>query len=198
MGTKSDETKLFILEKVAPIFNSKGYVGTSLSDLTSATGLTKGAIYCNFKNKEDLAVKAFKFNVKTVLAPIALEMAKHENTIDKLYAVTNFYRSYYPIAKERGGCPILNVGVDTNSVNSLLFKTVKEISKKTMQSIEDIIRLGISKKEIKSDIDVAEIASNIYCMIEGGIFLSFMNKEPKYMDNICNHIDQHVIAVIKK
>ena len=198
MGTKSDETKAYILEKVAPIFNSKGYVGTSLSDLTEATGLTKGAIYCNFKNKEDLAVKAFKYNVKMVLAPIAIELAKHENAIDKLYAVTNFYRSYYPIAKERGGCPILNVGVDTNSVNPLLFKTVKEVSKRTMQSITDIIRLGISKKEIKADINVDEIASNIYCIIEGAIFMSFMNKEPKYMDNICDHIDQHIIDVIKK
>ena len=198
MGSKSDETKLFILKKVAPIFNSKGYVGTSLSDLTTATGLTKGAIYCNFKNKEDLAVKAFKFNVKMVLGPIAIELAKHENAVDKLYAITNFYRSYYPIAKERGGCPILNVGVDTNNVNPLLFKTVKEISKRTVQNISDIILFGISRKEIRPDIAVDEIASNIYCIIEGGIFMSFMNKEPKYMDNICDHIDQQIIAVIKK
>lgn len=198
MGTKSDETKAFILEKVAPIFNSRGYVGTSLSDLTAATGLTKGAIYCNFKNKEDLAIKAFKHNVKLVLFPIAFEITKHENSVDKLYAVTNFYRSYYPTAKDRGGCPILNVGVDTSSVNTMLFKTVKEVTKRTIQNIEDIIQYGISKKEIKSDINVHEVASNIYCMIEGAVFLSFMNKEPKYLNNACNHIDQHIINVIKK
>jgi len=57
-------TSDFILQRVAPIFNKQGYVGTSLSDLTEVTGLTKGAIYFNFKNKEELAVKAFKFNVK--------------------------------------------------------------------------------------------------------------------------------------
>ena len=51
------------LEKIAPIFNKNGYVGTSLSDITQATGLTKGAIYGNFKDKEALAIEAFNFNI---------------------------------------------------------------------------------------------------------------------------------------
>jgi len=41
-----------------------------MSDLTSATGLTKGALYGNFKNKEELAFLAFKFNVDRVVNPI--------------------------------------------------------------------------------------------------------------------------------
>ena len=49
MSTDNLNTSDFILETVAPIFNRKGYAGTSLSDLTAATGLTKGAIYFNFK-----------------------------------------------------------------------------------------------------------------------------------------------------
>ena len=64
MLTKSEHTIHFILETVAPIFNKHGYAATSMSDLTSATGLTKGAIYGNFKNKEDLAIAAFKHTIK--------------------------------------------------------------------------------------------------------------------------------------
>ena len=67
MTTKSDRTKQFILEKVAPVFNKNGYFGTSMSDITEATGLTKGAIYGNFKNKEDLAYYSFYFNVSYVM-----------------------------------------------------------------------------------------------------------------------------------
>ena len=40
--TKAEQTKAFIIERVAPIFNTKGYQGTSLADMTKATGLTKG------------------------------------------------------------------------------------------------------------------------------------------------------------
>ena len=64
MTTKAQLTAQYIIETVAPIFNKNGYAATSLSDLTKATGLTKGAIYGNFKNKEELAIIAFKYNVK--------------------------------------------------------------------------------------------------------------------------------------
>lgn len=42
--TKAEKTRNFIVEKTAPIFNMKGYAGTSLNDITAATGLTKGSI----------------------------------------------------------------------------------------------------------------------------------------------------------
>jgi AcrR family transcriptional regulator len=42
--SKSERTKQYIIEKTAPVFNEKGYAGTSLTDLENATGLTKGSI----------------------------------------------------------------------------------------------------------------------------------------------------------
>ena len=53
---RSEKTKQLIIEKTASIFNKKGYTGTYLSDLTNATGLTKGSIYGNFKDKIEVAV----------------------------------------------------------------------------------------------------------------------------------------------
>ena len=66
MNGKAEQTTRFIISTVAPIFNKNGYYGTSMSDITAATGLTKGAIYGNFKNKEDLAFAAFEFNVDLI------------------------------------------------------------------------------------------------------------------------------------
>ena len=54
MTSKAQQTSDFIIQKVAPIFNKNGYNGTSMSELVDATGLTKGAIYGNFKNKETI------------------------------------------------------------------------------------------------------------------------------------------------
>jgi AcrR family transcriptional regulator len=65
--TKAAKTSRYIIERTAPIFNRNGYTGTSLSDITKATGLTKGAIYGNFKNKEELALEAFNYIIKPLL-----------------------------------------------------------------------------------------------------------------------------------
>ena len=56
---KAERTRQYIIEKTAPIFNKKGYAGTSLSDMTGATGLTKGSIYGNFNDKDEVALAAF-------------------------------------------------------------------------------------------------------------------------------------------
>ena len=50
--SKAKRTKWYIIEKTAEIFNKKGFSGTSLTDLTSATQLTKGSIYGNFEAEE--------------------------------------------------------------------------------------------------------------------------------------------------
>jgi len=62
--SKAEQTRQFIIEKTAPIFNKKGYFATSLSDITTATGLTKGSIYGNFKDKDDLALHVYTYQSK--------------------------------------------------------------------------------------------------------------------------------------
>lgn len=86
-------TSEFILDKVAPIFNKQGYIGTSLSDITKATGLTKGAIYCNFSNKEDLALKSFQLNISLAITPLFKLIATKEGSINKLYTITDYQRN---------------------------------------------------------------------------------------------------------
>ena len=70
MLSKSERTKKFIIEKTAPVFNEKGYAGTSMNDLMMVTGLTKGSIYGNFQNKDEVALAAFDYNFGKVLSYI--------------------------------------------------------------------------------------------------------------------------------
>ena len=192
MKTKSDHTKEYILQKVAPIFNKKGYTATSLSDLMEATKLTKGALYGNFESKEDLAIKAFKFNINRVLSAISRELNKSQNAVEKLFSLTNFYRDYYDFVVEFGGCPILNVATDTNNVNSKLFQVVNEVAKKTENNLAVLIQKGIDNNEIKLGANSKVLAKNINSMIEGSIFMAFIHKDKVYISEMMNHID-HMI-----
>src|SRR5208283_5028756 len=59
--TKGEQTRREIVRKAAPLFNQKGFAGTSLADLMDATGLQKGGIYRHFSSKEELAAEAFDY-----------------------------------------------------------------------------------------------------------------------------------------
>ncbi len=68
--TKAEKTKAFIIETSTVLFLKHGFEATSLSMLTKATGLTKGAIYGNFKDKEDLAKEVFNYSAQMLLSSL--------------------------------------------------------------------------------------------------------------------------------
>ena len=51
---KTLETRDRILDAAEDVFNECGYSNTTLNEIAEAAGLTRGAIYWHFKNKEDL------------------------------------------------------------------------------------------------------------------------------------------------
>lgn len=198
MTTKAEKTKQFILEKVAPIFNKNGYVGTSLSDITKATGLTKGAIYGNYKNKEALALDAFNFNVRFVLNRIKEIIEEIDSPIEKLLAISDFHKTDIERELNAGGCPILNVGVDTKYSNPELFARVKIVVLRIQLSISSIIKEGQAKGEIKKEIDADAYGAKIFSMIEGAIFSTMLLEDKQHLLDMMTHLDQLILTKLKK
>jgi TetR/AcrR family transcriptional regulator, transcriptional repressor for nem operon len=198
MKTKSDITKDFILKKTAIVFNKKGYAATSLSDLELATGLTKGAIYGNFESKEDLASKAFQYNINKIYGYLKDFLATEELAVKKLLLITDFFKSNYDNLMKAGGCPILNASIDTKNVNPLLFKLGCIEAKKMEMRLENIIKLGINQGNIRLEINAEEFARNMYSMIEGSVFNAFTHQDQRYLDNMMNFIKDFIILKLKK
>jgi TetR/AcrR family transcriptional repressor of nem operon len=92
MLSKADRTRQYIVEKTAPVFNRLGYAGTSLNDMVAATGLTKGSIYGNFSNKDEVALAAFDHNFGKVISLIKTRMEEKKGTIEKLLVYPETYR----------------------------------------------------------------------------------------------------------
>jgi AcrR family transcriptional regulator len=192
MTTKAELTSQYILETVAPIFNRNGYAATSISDLTKATGLTKGAIYGNFKNKEKLAIDAFRFTVKKLMRQINSHLELSSSPIQKLFLISDFYRNYYSYSKKLGGCPVVNIGVDSNNQNTLLLKKVRKVIEKIQDQVATIIENGIEIGEISSEINAMQYAKRLDTMIQGAVFMTYTMDDEFYMKDTMNQIDQMI------
>ncbi|MBD3636838.1 MAG: TetR/AcrR family transcriptional regulator [Crocinitomicaceae bacterium] len=193
MATKAEQTAEYIVQKVAPIFNKHGYSGTSMSALTNATGLTKGAIYGNFKNKEELAFTAFKYNVDRVVNRIREELEQIKSPLQQLYGLTNFYRKYKTYTIEIGGCPIVNIGVDANHDNPQLLKKVQEVIAKLQYYITKMIQNGIDEGEIKRTINAEKYGRLFFTMIEGAVFMTVTMNDESYLQQVMNNIDDIIV-----
>ncbi|MEJ8841516.1 TetR/AcrR family transcriptional regulator [Lacibacter sp. H375] len=167
--SKSERTKQFIIEKTAPVFNAKGFAGTSLTDLTKATGLTKGSIYGNFENKDEVALAAFDYNFARITAYMKAKILASEHSIDRLLAYPKVYRDFLKIPFLQPGCPILNTSTEADDTHPMLRARAAEALAFWKKSIENQVKRGIERKEIKAGTNATAVAVIMMSIIEGAI-----------------------------
>jgi AcrR family transcriptional regulator len=180
---RSGRTRQLIIETAAPIFNKKGYAGTSMADLTTATGLTKGSIYGNFKDKDDVAVHAFQHNIDLIFDFFSKELKAAGSTLDKLLAYPRGFRKIYPMILSYGGCPILNTGVEADDTHAVLRKMAMSVLTKWKKNMVALIEKGIEEGGIDPSTDAQSTAEILISLMEGGSVLSKVTGEASYMHN---------------
>lgn len=190
--TKAEKTRNYIIEKTAPIFNMKGYAGTSLQDITAATGLTKGSIYGNFANKDEVALAAFDYNFNNNVLQIDSAMRAQTTAKGKLLVYVSIYQNFITGTISLGGCPILNTATDADDTHPALrekaLKAVLSWKKRIIKLVEE----GIENKEIALDSNAEQIALTVIAMIEGGIMISRLTNKLDNWDLIMDSLKKYV------
>lgn len=187
MLSKSEKTKQFILTKTAPLFNTKGFEGTSMADLTTTTGLTKGALYGNFYNKEDLAMEAFKYAVKRVKDLVKTRVDTETTYKKQLRAMLDFFAEYVFHPPVPGGCPLLNTAVQADDQLPGMRRIVVKELMSTVMFIYNLINKGIKAGEFRKDVNARELAYTIFCSVEGAIMFSRVERSDEPMKIIVKH-----------
>ncbi|HEY0261661.1 MAG TPA: TetR/AcrR family transcriptional regulator [Chitinophagales bacterium] len=198
--SKSEQTRRFIVETVAPIFNTKGFSGTSLSDLTEATKLTKGSISGNFENKEEVALGAFHHNTKLRANAISARVKEAKSYTEKLLVYAEIFNSNNNKVFPKGGCPLLNLGIEADDTHEDFRQAVSAELLSWKKSIVSIIKKGIEAKELKKDTEIERTALSIIALVEGGIFIAKSTKNGAYLDTVLETVKMliHNIAATKK
>lgn len=193
--TKAERTKQFIIEKTAPIFNTKGFAGTYLSDLTEATGLTKGSIYGNFENKDEVALAAFDYNFGRVNDYVAKRILAVDNAINRLQVYPKIYRDFMKIKILQAGCPILNTSTEADDTHpKLKLKAVNALAY-WKKSIENQVKRGISRKEIKENTNPNVVAVVIMSIIEGAVMQAKVTGKSTELRIAMDYLDKMIISL---
>lgn len=189
MSTKAQRTTAYIIETVAPIFNRQGFEGTSLSDLTEATGLTKGAIYGNFENKDQIALAAYNYNSNRLLAALEQVIAQSDNPRTMLFNLLEFYKNYGDFTREMGGCPIANVGIDSQYIHRGLARAVRETIQCIETRIAEALEVGIRNHSLKLNVPPIVFSKQFFTIIQGAVTMSTIMQDRKYITNSMNYLE---------
>ncbi|WP_243636316.1 TetR/AcrR family transcriptional regulator [Flavobacterium aquariorum] len=171
---KGEETRQFIIEKAAPIFNTKGIAATAMSDIMEATKLSKGSMYVHFENKEVLACAAVDYNMKVLGDKLMARLAKSKTAKEELFTYIDFFSNAVnpPLT---GGCPLLNFGTEADDTNPVIKEKVNKGINLNQKLLEASISKGIANSEFRADWNAIEFATVIVAMMEGGHLISRMS-----------------------
>lgn len=190
--SKAEQTRQFIVEQTAPVFNEKGYAGTSLADLTHATGLTKGSIYGNFENKDEVALAAFDYNFNRVTHYIKEQILATGHSIERLLVYPKVYRNFLTIPFLKPGCPILNTATEADDTHPQLRERAAKALSFWKTSIENQVKRGLKRGEIKAGTRPTEVAVIVMSLIEGAIMQAKVTGKPTELHIAMIFLAQHI------
>ena len=101
-----------IISVATALFRKKGYSATSIGEIVSASGLTKGALYHYFSSKEELAFEVIK-QVKVYFDAEIFTLAQSTNTADVVLRVEQFnakVETFFSIHTD--GCLLANLTLE--------------------------------------------------------------------------------------
>lgn len=169
--TKAERTRQFIIERSAPIFNTKGIAATAMSDIMDATKLSKGGLYVHFDNKEDLASEVVDYNIDQLGQKVMTAIGKYRDAKEKLFAYFDVFLDHLhpPVT---GGCPMMNFGTEADDTNEAVRMKVNKALDMSQKLIADIIHKGIAEGIFDAQWNYKEFATMAFAMIEGGVLMT--------------------------
>lgn len=190
--SKAEATKAYIIQQAALLFNQKGYAGLSITDIMEATGLKKGGIYNHFKSKDDIAIQAFDYAAGLVQQKVWNVVRQQKDSISRLKAMLQFHSDYIDNPPLAGGCPIMNTAIKSDSACPILRDRAREAMESWHHLVVKIVRKGIKKQEIRSDIDAETVASFLISAIEGAIVMSNLDGDAIHLKRVIESLNDYV------
>ena len=166
-----------------------------MSDLTTATGLTKGSIYGNFKDKNDVAVHAFKHNIDLIFDFFSKELETADTAMQKLLAYPRGFRKIHPMVLAYGGCPIVNTAVEADDTHPTLRKMSMDVLNRWKSRMVSLIDQSIVEGVIKPTVNAANTAEILIALMEGGILLSKVTGQESYFLNTIDTAEQMIMGL---
>jgi len=179
MGTKGTRTRRNIIEQSLQLFTVKGYFNTSISDILSATGLTKGGLYGHFRSKEDIWYAVYDEAVSIWRGIVLINTAKIEDPLKRIeYVIEKDMEKYLGAEVFEGGCFFFNMLAELSGQSSSMSRHILRGFVRFSRLLQSWIEEADEKKMLKPGLNFKEIANFIVISVNGTAPLYTASRDP--------------------
>lgn len=193
MSRKPTDTKERILDTATNLFSTHGYSATSVDDILTAVGITKGAFYHYFKSKEHLCETVLDHAIDTYqkLADSIQQETGSEGALQKWLEML--------LDRQSSGkwlyCRLLTrLSVQTAELNASIQNQLRTFWLWMQSFYETLIQRGIKENRISESVDPAAAARLFISAYFGALWLDRSAPSPQDLTRVCETLLRAVSA----
>lgn len=165
-----DATRRKILDAAYQEIYRHGYQGTRLDDIVQATGLTKGALYHHFPNKQALGYAVVDEVISGFIAHLWREpLATTQDPLGKIIETIQHLETYTGKQIYTLGCPLNNLAQEMSPLDEGFRTRIDDVYQLWHDAVVTAFERARELGQIRSDIDPHETATFLMGALSGCI-----------------------------
>src|SRR5579872_1981870 len=175
-----ERTRVRLLQAAYEEMYRSGYRSADLDAILAAAGVTKGALYYHFDDKEALGHAVVDEVIGgSVQRKWVQPLRNATNAIDTLVRIVQSES----VKREdvQRGCPLLNLSQEMSGLDEGFRRRTAKLFKNWHDAVAEALREGQKHRVVRSDIDVNETATFLIAAYEGYVALTKNSQDARMM-----------------
>jgi TetR/AcrR family transcriptional regulator, transcriptional repressor for nem operon len=171
-----------------------GFRSADLDAILEKAGVTKGALYHHFDNKEALGYAVVDEVIASNLHQKWVQPLRSGK--DPIAVLIRIIRSEsLKRVDVQRGCPLLNLSQEMSGLDEGFRKRTAKVYKSWHDAMADALREGQKRRVVRSDIDANETATFLIAAWEGYVVLGKNSRDPKTMQSGQRRVSGHLASL---
>ena len=181
-GYQPSVTRQTILDAAFRAVYSNGFRSTSLNQILAQTGLSKGALYHHFPNKQALGQALIAQLNESVDAMFLLPLQAYENPVEGLLeTIGNAFDGLSP-EEIQTGCPVNNLAAEMTSVDGEFQSKLAALYQRWSDTYAAALAEGQKSGFVSTDINSFDAGSFIVGSLAGSRSLAANTGDIKHLE----------------
>jgi TetR/AcrR family transcriptional regulator, transcriptional repressor for nem operon len=193
LATRRDpeRTRGRLLRAAFEEMHRSGFRNADLDAILARAGVTKGALYYHFDNKEALGYAVVDEVIASNLHQKWVQPLRNaKNPIDVLIRIVQSES----LKREdvQRGCPLLNLSQEMSGLDEGFRRRTAKVYKAWHDAMAGALREGQKRRVVRSDINANETATFLIAAWEGYVVLGKNSQDPRTMQSGQRRVSDHI------
>jgi TetR/AcrR family transcriptional repressor of nem operon len=177
-----ERTRELLLQAAFQEIHHSGYRSADLDAILAAAGVTKGALYYHFDNKEALGYAVVDEIIASNLHQKWVQPLR--NAKDPIDVLVRIIQSESLKREDiQRGCPLLNLSQEMSGIDEGFRRRTARVYKHWHDAMAEALREGQKRGVVRNDINANETATFLMAAWEGYVVLGKNSQDPRMMES---------------